>query len=75
MGLASIMPEYIVGIFGDDPDVHAVPLTAPNIAQSVGLITPDRDPVAPLIRVFRETAAAFSTHGFAAVRAKKPKIA
>jgi DNA-binding transcriptional LysR family regulator len=75
MGLASIMPDYIVGIFGDDPGVQAVPLTGPSIAPSVGLITPDRDPVAPLIRVFRESAAAFSTDGFAAVRASKSKIA
>jgi DNA-binding transcriptional LysR family regulator len=75
MGLASIMPEYIVGIFGGDPDVRAVPLKAPHIAPSVGLITPDRDPVAPLIRVFREAAAAFSTRGFAALPLSKPKIA
>lgn len=75
MGLASIMPEYIVGIFGGDVDVHAVPLKSPNIAPSVGLITPDRDPVAPLIRVFREAAATFSTQTFAAMPPVQPKIA
>ena len=74
MGLASIMPEYIVGIFGEDPDVHAIPLTSPSIAQSVGMITADRDPVAPLIRAFREAAASFSTHGLAAVQLANQKI-
>lgn len=54
MGLASIMPEYIVGIFGRDPDVQAISLASPNVAQSVGMITADRDPVAPLIRAFRK---------------------
>jgi DNA-binding transcriptional LysR family regulator len=63
MGLPSIMPEYIVDIFGADPDLLALPLREPDVGHSVGLITPDRDPVAPLVRAFREAAATFSTKG------------
>jgi DNA-binding transcriptional LysR family regulator len=57
------MPEYIVEIFGTGANIHALPLKDPDVAPSVGLITPDRNPVAPLVRAFREAAAAFSTKG------------
>jgi DNA-binding transcriptional LysR family regulator len=62
MGLPSIMPEYIVEIFGTDAGLHALPLKDPDVAPSVGLITPDREPVAPLVRAFRDAAAAFSAN-------------
>jgi DNA-binding transcriptional LysR family regulator len=57
------MPEYIVEIFGTDAGLHALPLKDPDVAPSVGLITPDREPVAPLVRAFRDAAAAFSATG------------
>jgi DNA-binding transcriptional LysR family regulator len=75
MGLPCIMPEYIVDIFGRDPDLQPVPLKDPAIAHSVGLITPDRDPVAPLVRAFREAAATFSPKGSAPIFPPKPTIA
>lgn len=66
MGLPSIMPDYIAGIFGSDPEIRAIPLRAPEIAHSVGLVIHDRDPIAPLVRAFRDAAAAFSAKGFSA---------
>ena len=61
MGLASIMPAYIIGMFGRDPGILAIPLEDPKVEHSVGLVVPDRDPMGPLVRAFRETAATFST--------------
>ncbi|MFN0219638.1 MAG: LysR family transcriptional regulator [Hyphomicrobium sp.] len=60
MGLASIMPDYILAILGNDPGIVAVPLHDPVVAHSVGLVAQDRDPLAPLVRAFREAAASFS---------------
>lgn len=60
MGLASIMPDYILEVLGREPGVAAVPLTSPEVAHSVGLVTPNRDPIAPLVKAFREAAALFS---------------
>ncbi len=64
MGIASVMPSYILQILGNDPGIKAIPLTEPELAQSVGLVTQDRDPSAPLVRAFREAAAAFSVRNF-----------
>ena len=61
MGLASVMPDYIIGMFGRDPGLKAIPLQEPKVEHSVGLVIPDRDPLAPLARAFREAAASFST--------------
>jgi DNA-binding transcriptional LysR family regulator len=60
MGLASIMPHYLLSILGKDPDLSAIPLKEPEIAHSVGLVMPDRNPIAPLLRAFREAAVNFS---------------
>lgn len=59
MGIPSIMPNYIRGLLGADP-VVAIPLIEPEVAHVVGVIVPDRDPLPPLVRAFREAAAAFS---------------
>src|SRR3990170_5902405 len=60
MGLASIMPQYILEILGTDPGIKAIPLMEPEVAHSVGLVALDRDPVGPLVRAFREAAKSFS---------------
>jgi DNA-binding transcriptional LysR family regulator len=62
MGLASIMPQYILNIFGREPGMRAIPLVDPEVAHSVGLVIQDRDPLAPLVRAFREAAASFSAN-------------
>lgn len=48
-GLASVIPEYFLEVLGPISDVRAVPLTAPLIEHSVGLIAVDRDPASPLV--------------------------
>ena len=48
-GLASIIPEYFLEVLGPISDVRAVPLTAPAVEHSVGMIAVDRDPVSPLV--------------------------
>jgi DNA-binding transcriptional LysR family regulator len=48
-GLASVIPEYFLEVFGPISDVRAVPLTSPLIEHSVGLIAVDRDPISPLV--------------------------
>lgn len=50
MGLASIMPDYIMNVLGLGTGIHAVPLVDPVVSHSVGLVTLDRDPMSPLIR-------------------------
>jgi DNA-binding transcriptional LysR family regulator len=57
MGLASIMPQYISDVLGPMSGVKAVPLTAPKVEHSVGLVVSDRDPLSPLIEALRAAAA------------------
>ena len=61
MGLASIMPDYILDVLGGDPGIIAIPLKDPVVAHSVGLVAVDRDPLPPLVRAFCEAAKTFST--------------
>ena len=61
MGLASIMPDYILDILGHEPGITAIPLKSPEVAHSVGVVAVDRDPLAPLIRAFCEAAKSFSS--------------
>lgn len=60
MGLASIMPHYILELLGNDPGIKAVPLMEPEIAHSVGLVALNRDPLAPLVSAIRKAAQMFS---------------
>lgn len=60
MGLASVMPHYLLNLLGSDPGLKAIPLVEPEVAHSVGLVIQDRDPVAPLVRALRDAAATFS---------------
>jgi len=57
MGLASIMPQYIFDVLGNLSGVKAIPLDAPTVEHSVGLVVAARDPLSPLIEALRQTAA------------------
>jgi DNA-binding transcriptional LysR family regulator len=57
MGLASIMPQYILDVLGNMSGVKAIPLDEPTVEHSVGLVVAARDPLSPLIEALRETAA------------------
>lgn len=58
MGLASIMPQYILEVLGHVSGIKAIPLDQPKLEHSVGLVVADRDPLSPLIEALREAAAA-----------------
>jgi DNA-binding transcriptional LysR family regulator len=56
MGLASIMPQYILEVLGNVSGIKAIPLAEPKVEHSVGLVVADRDPLSPLIEALREAA-------------------
>jgi DNA-binding transcriptional LysR family regulator len=46
---ASIMPEVLAENLGLTPAVRAIPIVEPEVAQAIGLVVPQREPMAPLI--------------------------
>jgi DNA-binding transcriptional LysR family regulator len=60
MELASVMPHYLLDLLGSDAGLKAIPLVEPKVVHSVGLVTQERDPVAPLVRAFQTAAGKFS---------------
>ncbi len=48
-GLASIMPEHFLLVFGFSDRIRAVPLVEPAVEHEVGLIAYDRDPPPPVV--------------------------
>ena len=68
-GLASVIPEYFLEVLGPISDVRAVPLTAPAVEHSVGLIAVDRDPVSPLVIAAFECARAIEPPPLSRARA------
>jgi len=56
MGLASIMPQYILEVLGTMSGVRAIPLSEPKVEHSIGLVVADRDPLSPLIEALRDAA-------------------
>jgi hypothetical protein len=56
MGLASIMPQYILEVLGNVSGIRAIPLAEPKLEHSVGLVVADRDPLSPLIEALRDAA-------------------
>ncbi len=63
MGLASIMPDYIIDVVGQEPGITAIPLQSPEVAHSVGVVAVARDPLGPLVKAFCQAAASFSPSG------------
>ena len=64
MGLASVMPDYIMNALGLGTGITAVPLVSPEVVHSVGLVVLDRDPLSPLIRALRAATASFTPQDF-----------
>ena len=67
MGLASIMPEYILDVLGTHAGIKAVPLVEPEVAHSVGLVALSRDPLAPLIKAILKAVKSFDPNTLADV--------
>ena len=59
MGLASVMPEYLLDALGPMEGIRAIPLVSPDVEHTVGLLVIDRDPLSPIIGALREVASGF----------------
>jgi DNA-binding transcriptional LysR family regulator len=64
MGLASIMPQYILEVLGNVSGIIAIPLDQPRVEHSVGLVVADRDPLSPLIGALKEAASLLAPMAF-----------
>jgi DNA-binding transcriptional LysR family regulator len=47
---SSVLPQCFFPLFGDGPELRALPLVEPDVAHSVGLVVPDREPLTPSAR-------------------------
>jgi len=45
---ASVMPENIVRTLGLEGAIHMVPIVAPEVTHTIGLVVVDREPLTPL---------------------------
>ena len=45
---ASILPEKTAAMFAFGDNVRSIPIVAPEVVHSVGLVVPDRDPLPPM---------------------------
>ena len=59
MGLASVMPEYLLDALGPMEGIRAIPLVSPDVEHTVGLLVIDREPLSPIIGALREVASGF----------------
>jgi DNA-binding transcriptional LysR family regulator len=66
MGLASIMPQYVLEVLGNVSGIKAIPLDRPKVEHSVGLVVADRDPLSPLIEALREATTKLAPVSFGA---------
>jgi len=66
MGLASIMPQYVLEVLGNVSGIKAIPLDQPKLEHSVGLVVADRDPLSPLIEALREATTKLAPVSFGA---------
>ncbi len=66
MGLASIMPQYVLEVLGNVSGIKAIPLDHPKVEHSVGLVVADRDPLSPLIEALRDATTKLAPDTFGA---------
>ncbi len=59
LGIASIMPEYVMDVLGQDAGICAIPLVEPVVAHNVGLVLAKSELMSPLLAALHATAAAF----------------
>ena len=55
-GLATVLPEIFVGLMGDTGRVRAIPLIAPVVEHSVGLVAHARDPLPKVVKAMLDLA-------------------
>ena len=55
-GLATVLPEIFIGLMGDTARVRAIPLIAPVVEHSVGLVAHARDPLPKVVKAMLDLA-------------------
>jgi DNA-binding transcriptional LysR family regulator len=58
-GLASVLPEIFIGLMGDAGRIRAIPLVAPVVAHTVGLVAHDRNPLPTVVKTMLDLADAY----------------
>jgi hypothetical protein len=53
---SSVFPHNFLWVFGTPPGMLALPLVAPVQTHEVGLVVPDREPLAPVVRALEAVA-------------------
>ncbi len=46
---ASIMPAVLVNALGSIEGLQAIPITAPDVVHTIGLVAPRREPSTPMV--------------------------
>lgn len=59
LGIASIMPDFVINVIGDDARIRAIPLVEPRVTQKVGLVMSASDLVSPTLRALQTIAVDF----------------
>lgn len=54
---SSIIPRNLIALTGPHPELAAIPITAPTVSHSVGLIASGREPASPLAKAMMSAAA------------------
>jgi DNA-binding transcriptional LysR family regulator len=47
---SSILPQSFFSLFGEGAELRALPMVEPDVAHSVGLVVPGREPLTPSAR-------------------------
>jgi DNA-binding transcriptional LysR family regulator len=58
-GLASVLPEIFIGLMGDTGRIRAIPLIAPVVEHSVGLVAHDRSPLPTVVKAMLDLTDAY----------------
>lgn len=58
-GLATVLPEIFIGLMGENSRIRAIPLIAPVMEHSVGLVAHDRDPLPKVVKAMLDLAGTY----------------
>ena len=62
-GLATVLPEIFLGLMGENSRIRAIPLVAPVVEHSVGLVAHDRDPLPKVVKAMLDLAGTYQLPG------------
>ena len=61
-GYAAVLPEYFVSVLGGAGRIRAIPLVAPVLSHTIGIVAVERDPLPPLLAALIDVAGALGTY-------------